>query len=61
MWLLEGGGVIVRRRKRVQLESRGSVPLSDFSHGGMGVWLTSAGRKQRADDELTENALEESE
>jgi len=36
MWLLEGGGVIVRRRKGVKLESRGSAPLSGFSHGGYG-------------------------
>ena len=33
MWLLEGGGVIVRRRKRVKQVPRGPAPLSDFSHG----------------------------
>lgn len=47
--------MIVRRRKRVELESRGSVPLSGFSHGGCLIWT---GRKQR---EVTEIALEESE
>ena len=33
MWLLEGGGVIVRRRERVKQAPHGPAPLSNFSHG----------------------------
>jgi len=42
MWLLGGGGAIVRRRKRVKLESRGSVPIVRHSDptGGVGVYLS---------------------
>ena len=45
MWLLEGGGAIVRRRKRVKLESRGSIPLSGgFLTGVCLSWAETKGK-----------------
>lgn len=57
MWVLEGGGAIVRRRGRAKLAPRGFSPLSDFSHGGID---SGGGRRQREGGQNCEGALHRS-